>query len=113
MNLLHNAVKFNQQGGTVKVTVERLEDTIRLRVVDTGGGISDSDQKVLFQRFRQGGAGKRHNSGTGLGLYLSKQIVEGHHGSISCEAKLGSGATFVIMLPASQPIAKEKVQNGH
>lgn len=118
MNLLHNAVKFNNQGGTVEVTVERLEDAIELRVVDTGGGISDSDQQGLFQRFRQGVAGKRHTSGTGLGLYLSKQIVEGHHGSITCESTLGSGATFVILQPASQPasqpIAKEKkVPNGH
>jgi len=59
-------------------------------------------KKALFKRFRQGRAGKRYTSGTGLGLYLSKQIVEGHQGTIICESKLGSGATFVIMLPASQ-----------
>ncbi len=112
-NLLHNAVKFNEQGGTVVVTAERVDDAIELRVVDTGGGISDSDQQGLFQRFRQGEAGKRYTSGSGLGLYLSKQIVEGHHGSITCESKLVSGTTFVIRLPASQSIAKEEVSNGH
>jgi PAS domain S-box-containing protein len=111
MNLLHNAVKFNQQGGTVEVTAERLEDVIKLRVVDTGGGISDSDQQALFQRFGQGRAGKRYASGTGLGLYLSKQIVEGHHGSITCESRHGSGATFVILLPASKPMTKENVSH--
>ena len=104
MNLLHNAVKFNKQGGTVEITAERLEDAVKLCVIDTGGGISETDQLALFQRFAQGGVGKRYTSGTGLGLFLSKQIVEAHHGRITCESKLGSGATFVILLLASQPL---------
>jgi len=106
MNLLHNAVKFNKGGGTVEISAGRIEDAIWLRVIDTGGGISDLDQQALFQRFARGAAGKRYTSGTGLGLYLSKQIVEGHHGTIECESKLGSGTAFMIMLPCSQPLAK-------
>jgi PAS domain S-box-containing protein len=108
MNLLHNAVKFNIEGGTVEVVVHQDNNTVRVSVTDTGDGISESDQLVLFQRFGQGRAGKRFTSGTGLGLFLSKQIVEAHHGTIICQSKTGSGTTFIVSIPASKPLATNK-----
>jgi PAS domain S-box-containing protein len=103
MNLLHNAIKFNKPGGTVEVTVEQLEDFVRLSVRDTGIGISVSDQQKLFQRYQQGNAGKSYTGGTGLGLFLCRKIVEGHQGRITCESELDSGANFIIKLPVNQP----------
>ncbi len=103
-NLVQNAIKFNKHGGRVDVSVEQLDDTIQIEITDTGDGISESEQSGLFQRFAQGSAGKRHSSGTGLGLYISKQIVEAHRGSITCHSKVGAGTTFVIILPVDQPI---------
>jgi signal transduction histidine kinase len=102
MNLLHNAIKFNRPGGSVYVTVEPDSDFVRLRVRDTGRGISVSDQQKLFQRYQQGTAGKSYASGTGLGLYLCRKIIEGHQGRITCESQPGGGSTFLVVLP-SQP----------
>jgi PAS domain S-box-containing protein len=99
MNLLHNAIKFNTQGGAVHIAVERLADAFTMSISDTGVGICDSDQQKLFRRFAQGHQGRRYSYGTGLGLYLSKQIIEAHGGTISCNSKLGVGTTFTIMLP--------------
>jgi signal transduction histidine kinase len=108
MNLLHNAVKFNKQAGTVEVTLERLEGAVRVAITDSGAGISDSDQKTLFQRFVQGDSGKRNTGGTGLGLYLSRKIVEAHQGSIVCQSELGSGTTMVITLPVTQTVDSQE-----
>ena len=108
MNLLHNGVKFSKPGGTVEVTVERLKESILICIIDSGQGISEADQQCLFQRFSQGSAGKRYTGGTGLGLYLSKQIVEAHKGSITCKSKFGTGTTFCISLPVIRPIELEK-----
>jgi PAS domain S-box-containing protein len=98
-NLLHNAIKFSNTGGKVEVTVDRLDESVRLAVIDTGVGISDADQSRLFQRFGQGAAGRKYTSGTGLGLFLCKQIVEAHNGDIKCQSILGAGTTFVVTLP--------------
>jgi len=103
MNLLHNAVKFSKQGGTVEISLHRADDHVVVEIIDAGDGISDADQKQLFQRYVQGDAGKRLTNGTGLGLYLSRQIVEAHHGTISCKSTLNQGSTFSICLPLTQP----------
>ncbi len=99
MNLLHNAIKFNKPGGTVEVGLNAINDVMKIRVADTGSGINESEKESLFQRFVQGDAGKGHTGGTGLGLYLSKQIVQALQGDITCESRIGFGTTFVVSLP--------------
>lgn len=98
-NLLSNAVKFTGSGGTVTVSGRSVERSYVVEVKDTGPGISQQEQERLFERFSQGGLGRQNESGTGLGLYLSRQIVERHGGTITCESELGQGATFRIILP--------------
>jgi signal transduction histidine kinase len=114
MNLLHNAVKFNKEGGQVGVAIHRKNGWVQMTFIDTGTGINESEQSQLFQRFGQGKAGRRFASGTGLGLYLCKQIIEAHQGTITCESKIGTGASFIVTIPVTDPgSVKTKVPNGH
>ena len=104
MNLLHNAVKFNKDGGSIKITALAQHGLVELQIADTGCGISESEQANLFQRYSQGLQGKRFTSGTGLGLYLSRQVIEAHNGTVSCDSKLNQGSVFTIKLPVSQSV---------
>jgi PAS domain S-box-containing protein len=108
-NLLHNAVKFNNHGGTVEVTAEEQDNTVQMRITDTGDGISLAEQKTLFQRFGQGKSTKGFTGGSGLGLFLSRQIIEAHHGSVACQSQSGSGATFIVTIPTVKlsPVKKQ------
>ena len=99
MNLLHNAVKFNKPAGSVQLSVRRDKNKILLTVADTGYGICESERETLFQRFCQGAQGKRNAGGTGLGLYLSKQIISAHQGLIDCKSYTNEGSIFTIELP--------------
>ena len=83
-NLVSNAIKFAPRHGLIKVSVHEQGDTVSISVTDTGAGISREDQKKLFQRFWQGGDVKKYAAETGLGLYLCRQIAQGHGGSIYC-----------------------------
>jgi signal transduction histidine kinase len=103
MNLLHNAIKFDKEGGTTSISIEPADGTLQIQVTDTGDGIDEEDQKKLFKRFSQGKAGSRFASGTGLGLHVCKQIVMAHHGTISCKSTVGHGSTFSINLPLVAP----------
>jgi signal transduction histidine kinase len=98
-NLLSNAVKFTPAGGEVKVNAERVDGEIRISVRDTGPGISPEDQERIFQEFQQAEAGKEQREGTGLGLALSKRLVELHDGRIWVDSKPGNGSTFTFTLP--------------
>lgn len=103
MNLLHNAVKFSQPGSSIEVVIRRIDlANVEIAVSDTGDGISNEDQKKLFQRYAQCEAGKRKANSTGLGLYLSRQIIEGHCGQIGCKSEVGVGSTFFVRLPINQ-----------
>ncbi len=97
-NLVGNAIKFTDAGS---VTIRLLPDqatnnTMKIEVEDTGSGISPQDQATLFERFRQG---SHKRSGSGLGLYLSRRIVEAHKGSIEVNSELGKGSLFIVRLP--------------
>ena len=94
-NLIGNAIKFTDVG-SVKVKISSQENKIIVAVTDTGYGISTEDQATIFDRFRQG---KTNRSGSGLGLYLSKIILEAHNGEIQFNSQLGVGSTFIIKLP--------------
>ncbi len=100
-NLLSNAVKFTDEGGEVHVTADQDgARNLRLQVRDTGIGISPRDFGKLFVEFQQLDAGAaRRYGGTGLGLALTKKIIEFQRGSISVESDVGKGSTFTVLLP--------------
>lgn len=100
-NLLDNALKFTPTGGEVTLKLEASNGFVVVEIIDTGPGISVEDQKKLFQRFVQGRAGKKYTPGTGLGLYLCKQIVEAHRGEIACISTEGEGSIFRVRLPVA------------
>ena len=100
LNLLSNAVKFTADGGRVEVSAKLDTDKIEIAVKDTGVGIASEDQASLFEEFRQFGKdSSRKAEGTGLGLALTKRLVELHDGQILVESAIGQGTTFRVMLP--------------
>jgi signal transduction histidine kinase len=99
-NLLSNAVKFTPAGGAVDVTSARVNGEVRVAVTDTGPGIALEDQERIFEEFQQAVSGLEQREGTGLGLALSKRLVELHGGRLWLESELGNGSTFVFTLPA-------------
>lgn len=101
LNLLSNAIKFTPDGGEVILRVWREGETAVLQVEDTGIGIPDHQRPLLFQKFQQLDTSYRRTyGGTGLGLALTKQLVELHRGWINVESSLGVGSTFTVHLPA-------------
>jgi signal transduction histidine kinase len=98
-NLLSNAVKFTHAGGAVEVTAAQVDGEVWVSVADTGPGIAPEDHERIFGEFQQSEAGIEEREGTGLGLALSKRLVELHHGRIWVESELGRGSTFVFTLP--------------
>jgi signal transduction histidine kinase len=96
VNLLSNAFKFTPRGGTIVVHVECAEPDLRFTVRDTGAGIPTEQLMSVFERFVQVREDRR---GMGLGLYISKCIVEGHGGRIWVESTLGHGSAFFFTLP--------------
>jgi signal transduction histidine kinase len=100
-NLLANAVKFTPSGGAVDVTAARVNGEVRISVADTGPGLAPDDQERIFEEFQQAEAGLAQRDGTGLGLALSKRLVELHGGRIWVDSELTKGSTFVFTLPVS------------
>jgi signal transduction histidine kinase len=98
-NLLSNAVKFTPPGGVVDVSAARVNGEVRISVADTGPGIAPEDHQRIFEEFQQAEAGVEQREGTGLGLALSKRLVELHGGRIWLDSDLGRGSTFVFTLP--------------
>jgi PAS domain S-box-containing protein len=100
-NLLSNGVKFTSPGGSVEISASARErDRFELRVKDTGIGIRNEDMQRLFREFEQleTGSGRRFE-GTGLGLVLTKKLVQLHGGSIGVESEYGQGTTFSVVMP--------------
>ena len=102
-NLLSNAVKFTPEGGDIVVASSRVDGEVQVSVTDTGPGISPEDQGRIFEEFQQTDAGAQQREGTGLGLALSKRLVELHGGRIWVESEPGHGSRFVFTLPADRP----------
>jgi signal transduction histidine kinase len=101
-NLLSNAVKFTPEGGAVVVATERVANEVQVSVTDTGPGIAPGDQERIFGEFQQTDAGARQREGTGLGLALSRSLVELHGGRIWVESEPGHGSRFVFTLPLGE-----------
>jgi signal transduction histidine kinase len=98
-NLLSNAVKFTPAGGSITVASARADGLAYVSVTDTGPGIEREDQNRIFEEFQQTGLGSAQREGTGLGLALSKRLVELHDGRIWVESEPGHGSRFVFTLP--------------
>jgi signal transduction histidine kinase len=99
VNILGNAVKFSRDGGRIEVTADVRDDDVRIAVTDHGVGIAPEELPHLFEAFytQPGVGGER---GSGLGLAVSRRIVEAHGGGITVQSTPGQGSTFVITLPA-------------
>ena len=103
LNLLSNAIKYNRSGGSVGVSVAGTGDEfVTVRITDTGHGIADEDLGRLFSPFDRLGAEQSPVEGTGLGLALSKLMVEAMHGHLAVESTVDVGSTFVLELPLAQ-----------
>lgn len=99
-NLLSNAAKFEPNGGTIEITSELENNTIRVAVTDHGAGIPDKFKEKIFQAFTQADVSNTKNvAGTGLGLAISKTIIEHHKGKISFNSKLNEETCFYFTLP--------------
>ncbi|MEH2396199.1 hybrid sensor histidine kinase/response regulator [Nostoc sp.] len=96
-NIIGNAIKFTDKG-SVDIHSHLTSADVTIDIQDTGPGISKQDQAILFERFRQG---KHQRSGSGLGLYLSRCIIEAHQGTIDVTSEPGQGSTFTIRLPVT------------
>jgi signal transduction histidine kinase len=104
-NLLSNAVKYSPNGGEVEISVSQSSGQVIVQVVDHGIGIPEADRERIFAPFnRTVEARKSGIEGTGLGLYITRRIVEAHGGSIDVEATPGGGTTFRVSLPVGDPI---------
>jgi PAS domain S-box-containing protein len=97
-NLVSNAMKFTDKG-SITIASRRIENYIRVSVIDTGCGMKQEDLPKLFQQFQQLGSGNRKTGGTGLGLAISKDIVEKHGGRIWVESEFGKGTIIHFLLP--------------
>jgi PAS domain S-box-containing protein len=101
-NVLANAVRFSPPGGTVNLHSSRTGSTVRIAVTDAGPGIPESFRDRVFEKFARADDGSwRHRSGTGLGMSISKAIMEELGGAISFESAVGAGTTFFVDLPAA------------
>jgi signal transduction histidine kinase/CheY-like chemotaxis protein len=106
-NLVGNAIKFTPSGGRVSVSAVSSSEGIRIDVLDTGVGIAPEELVSIFEKFYQARSSPQIHGGTGLGLTITKKLVEQHGGKIWVESELGAGSRFVFTLPAASPEADE------
>ena len=104
-DLVENAVKYSPGGGTVRVSARRRDDSVEVSVDDEGIGIPQSEQGRIFAKFYRAESSGRDlaSGGTGLGLFIAKELLAAMHGRISVRSAEGEGSTFVFSLPVSTP----------
>lgn len=108
INLISNAVKYNERGGWVRVSCTVQGERVRIGVSDSGPGISNEKLKLLFRPFERLGAEQTDVEGTGLGLALSRSLAEAMGGALTVESEVGRGSTFGVDLPgAVVPVVAE------
>jgi signal transduction histidine kinase len=117
LNLFTNAVKFTPKGGHIDVTLRKEDTEAVIEVKDTGIGIAKFDLPKIFERFAQvDGSSTRMYSGVGIGLALSRELVEAHNGHLSAESEPGQGTTMLVRLPlidAKEAAAEDKSEEDH
>jgi signal transduction histidine kinase len=101
-NILSNAIKFTSDGGVITISGEIKDNKAEISILDTGRGIKKEDYDKVFDKFQQIEDVNHHSEGTGLGMPISKIIVENHKGKIWFESKVGQGATFYFTLPIKE-----------
>jgi signal transduction histidine kinase len=99
INLLSNAVKYNRANGSVTISYTLLSDALQISVEDTGNGIPPEKKSELFEPFNRLGAEDTHVKGTGIGLSVTKALIEMMDGHIQCDSIYGQGTIFTIQLP--------------
>jgi signal transduction histidine kinase len=104
-NLIDNAIKYSNEGGTIKITAVANGDFVDVSVQDNGIGMPENVVSNLFQKFYRSHRSRETVSGTGIGLYISKGIVESHGGTISVRSEDGKGSTFIVSLPIYSTVA--------
>jgi signal transduction histidine kinase len=98
-NLLTNAIHYNKEGGEVRVTTSSENGAAILRVKDTGQGIGPEALPHIFERFYRADSSRTGSSGhSGLGLAISKAIIDAHHGTMTVESAIGQGTTFTVRI---------------
>lgn len=103
INLVSNAAKFTHKGGLIEVTVYDMDTHVKISVKDNGIGISAENQKIIFDRFNQIiDKTSEQKGGSGLGLTITKQIINLHGGEITVKSEIGKGSEFIITLPVSR-----------
>ncbi|MEO8230959.1 MAG: PAS domain S-box protein, partial [Ignavibacteriota bacterium] len=115
-NLINNAIKFTSEG-SITTSVSQYDDSVEISVTDTGIGIAKNDYQSIFEEFRQVSEGYSRNfEGSGLGLSITKKLVEKYGGTITVESEVGKGSTFKVILPVTnaleilkEPTASEKL----
>jgi signal transduction histidine kinase len=103
LNLLNNAIKYNERGGRVEIHLRRKADEAILEVSDTGRGIPREALPHIFERFFRVADREGRVAGTGLGLAIAKRIAESHRGQIEVSSEVGKGTTFTVRLPLATP----------
>ena len=101
INIMDNGIKYTQTGGKVEISSELTDGYVRINVKDNGIGISGNDVKYIFDRFYRADRSRKRESGSGLGLSISKWIAEAHKGDIEVESQVSRGSLFSIKLPTS------------
>ncbi|HSB40011.1 MAG TPA: GAF domain-containing protein [Gaiellaceae bacterium] len=111
MDLVENAVKYSPRGGTIRITAARRDDAVQVSVEDEGIGIPQAEQTRIFAKFYRAESGGRDlaSGGTGLGLFIAKELLAAMHGRIWVDSHEGEGSTFSFSLPLSaQPVRSER-----
>jgi signal transduction histidine kinase len=99
-NLISNASKYSDYRKNIIITISKDENSVILKFIDEGPGLTDQDKEIIFNKFQKLSAKPTGNeSSTGLGLYIVKRIVERHEGLVWVESELGKGSTFIVSLP--------------
>jgi len=99
-NLVNNAMKYGDESGRIRITIREMGDQCRMEVWNSGPGIREEDLGKVFRKFERLQASRHHSTrGTGLGLFITKAIVERHQGKIWVESREGEWTAFIIELP--------------
>lgn len=102
INLLNNGCKYNREAGELRISAREDGNAIVVEVSDSGIGMSEAEQAELFQPFKRPAKGSAHIEGTGLGLYIVRQLLERMQGSVSVRSQVGVGTCFTVRLPRSE-----------
>jgi signal transduction histidine kinase len=105
MNLVDNAIKYSNEGGLIQISAAVNDDSVEVQVKDNGIGIPSNIVPHVFEKFYRSHRSRESTVGTGLGLYISKAIIESHGGTVSVKSEEGHGSTFSFTVPIFSKIS--------